>query len=101
MKNFVTWVKPNGIIIIKIPDPYSVRGFVTRNTPFWFHVLYYRIFHRTKKGALALSAHTTMQSLLERVHMIFASRKITKLHVLLSMATDALVPQIIALPGSS
>ena len=42
MKNFVKWIKPNGIIIIKIPDPYSVQGYITRITPYWFHVFYYR-----------------------------------------------------------
>lgn len=49
MKNFVKWIKPNGIIIIKIPDPYSVQGYITRITPYWFHVFYYRFIlgHKT------------------------------------------------------
>jgi len=42
IKNFVTWAKPDGIIIIKIPDPHSVQGYITRITPHWFHVFYYR-----------------------------------------------------------
>jgi len=42
MRNFVKWLKPDGIIIIKIPDPYSVHGYITRITPHWFHVFYYR-----------------------------------------------------------
>ena len=41
--NFVNWVKPGGIIILRIPDPESVHGFATRVTPHWFHVLYYRL----------------------------------------------------------
>lgn len=44
IENFVKWVKPNGLIIIKIPDPYSVYGFITRTTPHWFHVFFYRFF---------------------------------------------------------
>lgn len=43
MSNFVKWLRPNGILILKIPDPLSVGGFVTRVTPFWFHKLFYRL----------------------------------------------------------
>jgi len=42
MKNFVKWAKPDGIIIIKVPDPRSVQGYITRITPHWFHVFYVR-----------------------------------------------------------
>ncbi len=42
LDNFLKWLKPNGLIIIQVPDPESVKGFVTRLTPHWFHVLYYR-----------------------------------------------------------
>jgi 2-polyprenyl-3-methyl-5-hydroxy-6-metoxy-1,4-benzoquinol methylase len=42
LKNFTKWLKPEGIVIVKIPDPNSVDGFVTRLTPHWFHVWYYR-----------------------------------------------------------
>lgn len=44
LNNFVMWLKPDGIIILKIPDPNSVKGFFTRVTPHGFHVLYYRYF---------------------------------------------------------
>ncbi len=44
LDNFIKWTKENGIIIIKIPDPYSVAGFITRITPHWFHVFYHRYF---------------------------------------------------------
>ncbi len=50
MKNFVKWTKPNGIIIIKVPDPYSVQGYITRVTPHWFHVFYYRFLGRRKNA---------------------------------------------------
>lgn len=36
------WLKPGGIIIIEIPDPDTVKGRVTKITPHWFHVFYYR-----------------------------------------------------------
>lgn len=42
LTNFISWLKPGGIIILHIPDPYSVWGFITRSTPHWFHVLFYR-----------------------------------------------------------
>ena len=29
------WLKPGGIIIIEIPDPGSVKGWVTKVTPHW------------------------------------------------------------------
>jgi SAM-dependent methyltransferase len=40
MENFSNWLKPGGLLILRIPDRNSVRGFVARNTPFWFHVFY-------------------------------------------------------------
>ncbi|MGH8771417.1 MAG: class I SAM-dependent methyltransferase [Burkholderiales bacterium] len=42
LQNFTRWLKPGGIVVLKIPDPDSVRGFITRITPHWFHVFYYR-----------------------------------------------------------
>ncbi|MEE9355577.1 MAG: class I SAM-dependent methyltransferase [Methylococcaceae bacterium] len=50
LNNFVKWLKPNGIIIINVPDPDSVHGFITRITPHWFHVFFYR-FVEGKKNA--------------------------------------------------
>jgi SAM-dependent methyltransferase len=43
MHSFRQWIKPGGIIVLRVPDPQSVQGFVTRVTPHWFHVLYYRL----------------------------------------------------------
>lgn len=40
LENFVRWLKPGGILVIRIPNRDSVRGFMTRMTPFFFHVLY-------------------------------------------------------------
>lgn len=35
-------VKKDGIIIIMIPGPEAVRGFITRFSPHWVHILYYK-----------------------------------------------------------
>jgi SAM-dependent methyltransferase len=43
LENFNRWVRPGGLIIIMIPDPYSAHGFTARMTPHWFHVLFYRL----------------------------------------------------------
>lgn len=42
LTNFAQWLKPGGILVLKIPDRHSVRGFLTAVTPHWFHVFYYR-----------------------------------------------------------
>ena len=42
LDNFLRWVKPGGLIMLRLPDRYSVYGFLTRITPFWVHVLYKR-----------------------------------------------------------
>lgn len=42
LSRMTSWLKPNGVIIIEIPDPDSVKGLITRVTPHWFHVFYYR-----------------------------------------------------------
>jgi len=42
LRNFLDWVRPGGAIVIKIPDGNCAYGLLTRMTPHWFHVLYYR-----------------------------------------------------------
>jgi SAM-dependent methyltransferase len=42
LERFERWLKPKGVLIIKVPDHSSAFGFVTRMTPLWFHVAYYR-----------------------------------------------------------
>lgn len=39
LDNFLEWLKPGGILILRVPDRDSVYGFLTRSTPFWVHVL--------------------------------------------------------------
>lgn len=42
LTNFRRWVRPGGLVVVKVPDPDSVRGTVARLTPHWFHVWYWR-----------------------------------------------------------
>jgi len=43
MQNFYRWLKPGGILILRFPDRQSAYGFMTRLTPFWFHVFYKKV----------------------------------------------------------
>jgi SAM-dependent methyltransferase len=52
LEAFVRWLKPGGLIIIAIPDPDSVQGFITRVTPHWFHIFYYRYILKSKTAGL-------------------------------------------------
>jgi SAM-dependent methyltransferase len=40
LSNFARWLKPGGVLILIIPNRDSVKGFITRMTPFWVHVLF-------------------------------------------------------------
>ena len=40
LDNFLAWLAPGGLLILRIPDRDSVYGLLTRCTPFWAHVLY-------------------------------------------------------------
>jgi SAM-dependent methyltransferase len=42
LEKFERWLKPGGILILIIPNRDSVKGFLTRITPFWFHIFYKR-----------------------------------------------------------
>ena len=42
--NFLIWLKPEGLLILRIPDRNSVYGFFTRLTPLWFHAVYRKYF---------------------------------------------------------
>jgi SAM-dependent methyltransferase len=42
LDNFYRWLKPGGIILLRIPDAEAVYGFLSKVTPFWFHVFYKR-----------------------------------------------------------
>lgn len=42
LENFSRWLKPGGLVLLKLPDRNTVFGFLTNLTPFWFHVFYHR-----------------------------------------------------------
>ena len=50
LRNFTAWLKPGGILLLRIPDRYSVYGFVTRVTPLWFHVAYKKYLEGNKNA---------------------------------------------------
>jgi len=38
LENFVRAVKEDGLIVLALPNLYSMKGVLTKFTPFWFHV---------------------------------------------------------------
>ncbi|MBW4550839.1 MAG: class I SAM-dependent methyltransferase [Aphanocapsa sp. GSE-SYN-MK-11-07L] len=51
LKNFYTWLKQGGLLVLRVPDPRSVRGFITNFTPHWFHVWAFKyIFGNSSAG---------------------------------------------------
>jgi SAM-dependent methyltransferase len=42
LSGFCESLKPNGLLLIGAPNPKSLSGFVTKYTPHWFHVWFYR-----------------------------------------------------------
>lgn len=48
--NFVQWLKPNGLMILRFPDRDSVYGFFARISPFWFHVGYKKYIYGDKNA---------------------------------------------------
>jgi SAM-dependent methyltransferase len=40
LDNLLRWLRPGGILILRIPNRDSVYGFITRITPLWVHVLF-------------------------------------------------------------
>lgn len=45
LANLFRAAKPGGIVILGFPNFASIKGLVTKFTPFWFHVLFYRMMH--------------------------------------------------------
>jgi hypothetical protein len=48
--NFCESLKPNGMILIGAPNPRSLSGVVTKYSPHWFHVWFYRHVRGDKKA---------------------------------------------------
>jgi SAM-dependent methyltransferase len=49
---FYESLKPNGMILIGAPNPRSLSGVVTKYSPHWFHVWFYRHVRGDKKAGL-------------------------------------------------
>jgi 2-polyprenyl-3-methyl-5-hydroxy-6-metoxy-1,4-benzoquinol methylase len=60
LDNFVRWLRAGGVLIISVPDPTSVSGFLTRCTPHWLHVLAHR--HALGNRAAGTSGHGPYQT---------------------------------------
>lgn len=43
IEKFISWVKPDGRIVLAYPNPQSLKGRVTRHSPHIFHKLFYKI----------------------------------------------------------
>jgi SAM-dependent methyltransferase len=47
LDNFVKWLKPGGLLILRLPERKTVHGFYTRILPHWVHIWYYRNVHHS------------------------------------------------------
>jgi SAM-dependent methyltransferase len=50
LDGFCDALKPNGLILIGAPNPHSLSGVVTKYSPHWFHVWFYRHVRGDKKA---------------------------------------------------
>jgi 2-polyprenyl-3-methyl-5-hydroxy-6-metoxy-1,4-benzoquinol methylase len=48
LNNFLTSLKEGGIIVLAVPNVFSIKGLITKYTPFWFHKWLYRSFFGVK-----------------------------------------------------
>ena len=48
LRNFDRWLRPGGLLIVKVPDRGALYGLAARMTPHWFHVWYYRAVRKVK-----------------------------------------------------
>jgi 2-polyprenyl-3-methyl-5-hydroxy-6-metoxy-1,4-benzoquinol methylase len=61
VRNLLSWARPGGLVVIAVPNLHSLKGLVTRATPFAFHHWFYQhvyrrpyaIFPTTMKPAIA------------------------------------------------
>jgi SAM-dependent methyltransferase len=48
MKKLFGWLKPGGLLILIIPDRNTVKSFIARITPHWFHIFIYKYLYKEK-----------------------------------------------------
>jgi SAM-dependent methyltransferase len=53
LENFARWLKPGGLLVLRVPDRDSAFGFVARSTPFWFHVAVWRYVYGSREAGTA------------------------------------------------
>jgi len=46
LNNMYAWTKPGGLLIVAVPNVYSLKGLVTKYSPFWFHHFAYKYIYR-------------------------------------------------------
>ncbi|MBU0741812.1 class I SAM-dependent methyltransferase [bacterium] len=46
VRNMLDWTRPGGLVVLGVPNLWSLRGLITKLTPFWFHKLVYRLVYR-------------------------------------------------------
>jgi len=46
LANMVEWTKPGGLLVLAVPNALSLKGLVTKMTPFGFHGWFYRNIYR-------------------------------------------------------
>jgi SAM-dependent methyltransferase len=63
-RNMMRTVKQNGILILGFPHILSFKGLVTKFTPYWFHVLFYRVM---KYRSTPCPTHMRLEILPKRV----------------------------------
>jgi SAM-dependent methyltransferase len=49
LRNLFRAVRPDGLVILGMPNLLSIKGVVTKVTPFWFHELFYRYMKYTSR----------------------------------------------------
>jgi len=67
--NMIDWTSPGGLIVIGVPNLWSLRGLITKLTPFWFHELAYKMVykHDVAPFATVLSLASTPGSVREQL----------------------------------
>jgi 2-polyprenyl-3-methyl-5-hydroxy-6-metoxy-1,4-benzoquinol methylase len=64
IENFARAVRPDGLIILKLPNLSSLKGLVTKLSPHWFHVWMYR--HVLGRPNAGLEGHAPFPTFLRR-----------------------------------
>jgi len=50
LENFSTWLRPGGLLILRIPDPSTAYSFLAKHLPFYLHVLAKRVMGSKNAG---------------------------------------------------